>query len=149
MAFNQTPAMPASILYSKPPEIPTPAVHRDKARYNHIEERFIQKRRQRSSLLFGDRIDSIPCRTTNLVLGWFEEMDEYKNGHLAEWMLGKNRWSSSSHHTTPPPSQNGCSSKRADGLEKRRKKESLEDLFSHLILLSWNVNKNNKLIMIF
>ena len=38
--------------------------------------RLIQKRRQRSSLLFGDRIDSIPCCTTNLAPGWFEEMDK-------------------------------------------------------------------------
>ena len=34
----------------------------------------------------------IACRTKDLVLapGWFEEMDEWKNGHLAEWMLRKN-----------------------------------------------------------
>ena len=49
------------------------------------------------------RIDSIPCRS--------KEMDEKKNGHLAEWMLRKNGWSSGSHHTKPPCSQNGCSSK--------------------------------------
>ena len=36
---------------------------------NIIEEGFIQKRRQRSSLLFGGRIDSIPCRTTDLAPG--------------------------------------------------------------------------------
>ena len=30
-----------------------------------IEEGFIQKRSERSSLLFGDRIYSIPCHTTD------------------------------------------------------------------------------------
>ena len=37
-----------------------------------------------------DKIGSIPCRTTDLAPGLFVEMNEKKNGHLAEWMFWKN-----------------------------------------------------------
>ena len=39
----------------------------------------------------------------DLAPGWFEEMDEQKNGYLAKWMLRKNGRSSGSHNTKPPP----------------------------------------------
>ena len=39
------------------------------------EEEFMQKRRQRSSLLFGEGIYSIPCHTKDLAPGWWEEMN--------------------------------------------------------------------------
>ena len=58
-----------------------------------------------------DEIDSSPCRTSDLAPGWFEEKNEEKKGHLAEWMRWKNGWSSGSHHTKPQPSQNWSSSK--------------------------------------
>ena len=38
-----------------------------------IEEGFKQKKRQRSSLLFGGRIYSIPCRASHFTPGRFEE----------------------------------------------------------------------------
>ena len=38
----------------------------------------------------GDGIHSIPCRTTDLAPGGFEEKDEQKNELLAEWMLQEN-----------------------------------------------------------
>ena len=56
----------------------------------------------------GTELIQFLCRTTDLAPGWFEEMDELKNGHMAECMFRKNGWSSCSHHTKPPPSQNGC-----------------------------------------
>ena len=37
----------------------------------------------------GGGIHSIPCRTTDLAPGCFEEKDEKKNGRSAEWMLQK------------------------------------------------------------
>ena len=41
-----------------------------------IEEGFIHKRRQGRSCCLGDKIYSIPYRTTDLAPGYLEEMDE-------------------------------------------------------------------------
>ena len=72
-----------------------------------IEEGYRQKRRQRSSLVFG----LLNKCTSYFPPGWFEEKDEKNNRYLTEWMLGKNGCSSGSYHTKPPPYQNGCSPK--------------------------------------
>ena len=80
---------------------------------NH-KRRSRQKWRQRSSLLFGGRNYSIPCRTTGLAPGDLKKRrnrrtDASQNGcfkkmddHLVHTM----------HPTKPPPSQNGSSSKK-------------------------------------
>ena len=58
---------------------------------NSIEEETERREGKGRRCCLRDEIHSIPCRTTDLAPGQFEEKDEQKNGCLAEWMLQK-KW---------------------------------------------------------
>ena len=57
----------------------------------HIEEETDRREGKGRRCCLGDGIIAIPCRTTDLAPGCFEENYEKKHGRLAEWMLLKNR----------------------------------------------------------
>ena len=61
--------------------------------------------------VWGTELDSIPCRTTDLPPGWFEEKTEWIKPTWRNGCFEKDGWSSGLHHSKPPLYQNGCSSK--------------------------------------
>ena len=76
-------------MYYSPIQTKSPATNQfakvNRQKPGIIEKGFIHKRRQRSSLLFGVRIDSIPCPTGYFAPRWQVERDGFIKFFISFW----------------------------------------------------------------